>query len=375
MDEYLKNELFGPLGKTARRESASVVEDIFDNEDLFTQINKTLPDYKLRSLGLLTEPSRRESSSVIEEFFDDPNGQEKQKFARLVGSGDKLIKVPNLKPFLEEVSNTNEVALREQSKGVSDSLWEDLRTSITVVDSDSQDDRAFKGSDSFITDCGQNIIKSEQMDVSEKPSCQYDLAPRTSGSFDLDKVIKSEPMDCFSGTSEVSIRPKSLPIPVSQPVILSQPGTSIVQYLSPFGSPSQPVTALCGTQYTPSQTPPQTVPAFPTPPNSQPGSPSQETHVRRTPPPPYPGMISAIPTTVSTQLIPFHVSNRTNKIQQTHPGCTTIRYNRKNNPELEKRRIHFCDFPGKYIYIMSKGNDFLICSIVCLDIIDVHNIV
>ena len=33
----------------------------------------------------------------------------------------------------------------------------------------------------------------------------------------------------------------------------------------------------------------------------------------------------------------------------THPGCTTIKYNRKNNPDLEKRRIHYCDFPGTYI--------------------------
>ena len=32
----------------------------------------------------------------------------------------------------------------------------------------------------------------------------------------------------------------------------------------------------------------------------------------------------------------------------THPGCTTIKYNRKNNPDLEKRRIHFCNFPGMY---------------------------
>jgi krueppel-like factor 5 len=34
------------------------------------------------------------------------------------------------------------------------------------------------------------------------------------------------------------------------------------------------------------------------------------------------------------------------KPQKTHPGCSTIKYNRKNNPDLEKRRIHFCDFPG-----------------------------
>lgn len=36
----------------------------------------------------------------------------------------------------------------------------------------------------------------------------------------------------------------------------------------------------------------------------------------------------------------------TRRPRRTHPGCTTIRYNRKNNPELDRRRVHFCDFPG-----------------------------
>jgi len=41
----------------------------------------------------------------------------------------------------------------------------------------------------------------------------------------------------------------------------------------------------------------------------------------------------------------------TKRPRLTHPGCTTIRYNRKNNPELDRRRVHFCDFPGKsYTY-------------------------
>lgn len=30
----------------------------------------------------------------------------------------------------------------------------------------------------------------------------------------------------------------------------------------------------------------------------------------------------------------------------THPGCSTIKYNRKNNPDLEKRRVHYCQFEG-----------------------------
>jgi len=38
----------------------------------------------------------------------------------------------------------------------------------------------------------------------------------------------------------------------------------------------------------------------------------------------------------------------TRRPRRTHPGCTTIRYRRNNNPpELDRRRVHFCDAPGQ----------------------------
>lgn len=67
-----------------------------------------------------------------------------------------------------------------------------------------------------------------------------------------------------------------------------------------------------------------------TPPSSEPGSPGGSLP-RRTPPPPYPAP----------------------GCQQTPPSSTPlltspmVKYNRRNNPELEKRRIHHCDFIGK----------------------------
>ncbi|XP_054274453.1 dendritic arbor reduction protein 1-like [Macrosteles quadrilineatus] len=56
----------------------------------------------------------------------------------------------------------------------------------------------------------------------------------------------------------------------------------------------------------------------PTPPSSDPGSPGAALP-RRTPPPPYP-----VPQVIHTH----------------------TKYNRRNNPELEKRRVHHCDFIG-----------------------------
>ncbi|GJQ83234.1 hypothetical protein Trydic_g8832 [Trypoxylus dichotomus] len=66
-----------------------------------------------------------------------------------------------------------------------------------------------------------------------------------------------------------------------------------------------------------------------TPPSSEPGSPGG-TLPRRTPPPPYPA------------------PGCTQAPAPTAPRITTSmpKYNRRNNPELEKRRIHHCDFLG-----------------------------
>ncbi|KAI1903585.1 hypothetical protein AGOR_G00028720 [Albula goreensis] len=77
----------------------------------------------------------------------------------------------------------------------------------------------------------------------------------------------------------------------------------------------------------------------PSPPNSQPGSPENQADLISTisPPPPYQARLGL-------------------KLTQMHPHgllmphgqgiLTGPRYNRRNNPELEKRRIHHCDFQG-----------------------------
>lgn len=73
-----------------------------------------------------------------------------------------------------------------------------------------------------------------------------------------------------------------------------------------------------------------------TPPSSEPGSPGG-TLPRRTPPPPYPnpGCPQQTAATVAAA-----------------PRLTTsvVKYNRRNNPELEKRRIHHCDFIGTFSF-------------------------
>ncbi|XP_022917885.2 dendritic arbor reduction protein 1-like isoform X1 [Onthophagus taurus] len=74
-----------------------------------------------------------------------------------------------------------------------------------------------------------------------------------------------------------------------------------------------------------------------TPPSSDPGSPGG-TLPRRTPPPPYPAPTAAAATPSAVVATPPAAARIT--------AASVAKYNRRNNPELEKRRIHHCDFIG-----------------------------
>lgn len=91
----------------------------------------------------------------------------------------------------------------------------------------------------------------------------------------------------------------------------------------------------------------------PTPPNSEPGSPGNNLP-RRTPPPPYPtpNHHGVAPPPVPTSASPTVTT--TSAVQK---------YNRRNNPELEKRRIHHCDFLGEFCrYCKIAINYFLLTA-------------
>ncbi|KAM9326325.1 Krueppel-like factor 5 [Gastrophryne carolinensis] len=92
------------------------------------------------------------------------------------------------------------------------------------------------------------------------------------------------------------------------------------------------------------QSPSVTLP--PSPPNSQPGSPEIQPDLINTisPPPPY-------EPTFGLKLLQgpqIQVLSNTlgSVIPQGQVLMTVPKYNRRNNPELEKRRIHHCDYPG-----------------------------
>ncbi|XP_065818969.1 Kruppel-like factor 5 like [Labrus bergylta] len=93
-------------------------------------------------------------------------------------------------------------------------------------------------------------------------------------------------------------------------------------------------------QHSPSHTTaPHSLP--PSPPNSQPGSPDDQADLLSLvtqAPPPYQQRLGGMKVT--------GLSHHAMLMTHGQGVLTGPKYNRRNNPELEKRRIHFCDFQG-----------------------------
>ncbi|KAG8452255.1 hypothetical protein GDO86_004162 [Hymenochirus boettgeri] len=78
----------------------------------------------------------------------------------------------------------------------------------------------------------------------------------------------------------------------------------------------------------------------PSPPSSEPGSPDRQAELLQSlnPPPSYAATIAS-KMAIQNPSLPAQVP-------LTPPTVHSVRYNRRNNPDLEKRRIHYCDYPG-----------------------------
>ncbi|GFN77691.1 kruppel-like factor [Plakobranchus ocellatus] len=204
-------------------------------------------------------------------------------------------------------------------------------------------------------------------------------------------MVARHPASCSGGM--VNAGPLSH-MPSSSPSSSTSSSSSMLQYHQMSAPPTNFLTQSSGPHVVPNIFMP------PTPPNSQPGSPNNNSNsssssnasLRLTPPPPYPGSTTTTTPSSSSNILsqhsyhhqqalhshpcfPQHLmsspspslpvtvamvssttptpsgskpgkAERPRKQPVTHPGCSTIKYNRKNNPELEKRRIHYCSFPG-----------------------------
>lgn len=272
----------------------------------------------------LENKPRRESASQIDEFFESPS-------------------VPTLVPRSHGASTTMSfVSMRTIHGGHAEDdvflkppLWEDITSSIQKLDPENADML------STLAAAAQPQVKMEVPDdVVPNGSCSGSSLPLMNI-----QSIKTEKLS------------PSLPLP---------PPTS----LHLMGAPSSPFSNNSNSpQQFHHQPPPQQqqqqqqsaykfhnghnmtggyqqIPRLqyvppPTPPISEPGSPGNNLP-RRTPPPPYPAPNHHGP--VAPVLAPPPITPTS---VPTATAMTTVpKYNRRNNPELEKRRIHHCDYPG-----------------------------
>ncbi|XP_017313703.1 Krueppel-like factor 5 [Ictalurus punctatus] len=92
----------------------------------------------------------------------------------------------------------------------------------------------------------------------------------------------------------------------------------------------------------------------PSPPTSEPGSPDRQKELLHnlTPPPSYAATIAS---KMAVHMPAHQAPASTRAPATTSAGVMPVRYNRRTNPDLEKRRIHHCDFPGcKKVYTKSS---------------------
>ena len=375
--------------KKTRRKSASVVDEF-----LSEQATLTLPSHFLHNndqpyssdklLGIIqkqvlldvSNDLRRESSSIVEDYFgvSEPadNAMKHMKDNPCLTANEDVFDISStIYDSAVGSLDNSDVNLRTMTFAPS-SIWEEINASINIVND-------------LSTDC-----VTDASIASLQRSCHpTSIASISSSLFDVPK-IKSEPLDSveaalreitFSrtsmtvGNSPMTSANSTLPGVFQNnhnaSIFNSAHQTNVLQQLQPSNLSTSMTELTCplnsSCRFDKTQFMPMNVR------HAIPSSPEHgEFASRLPPPPPYPIRIEQSLSSPRTPL-PFNVCgynsgqsdvtfarprlirscttaptgvNRVRKSPSTHPGCSTIRYNRKNNPELEKRRVHFCVFPG-----------------------------
>ncbi|XP_064636053.1 Krueppel-like factor 12 [Lineus longissimus] len=431
LDQYIaqlcsENGLNSPLFKKPRRESASVVDEFFQEDKSGVDLNfnvsmnlKMLPrlshhyhnnyhrsGYQYMKMENSFNNIRRESSSLVDDFFHI-GGEKTMNFEHYNKSIQNTVplgppEVPNVSlPKMPGCSEPNSVVKKMDLEGGVDNFWDDFQQCLQTTRTGGRDEnmeppnmknmqggmmqRSCPSEAEF--DLGkvkkepgmeyENCCNYElgktidcKQESLEQSSCQYTSSPMQCGSpLDCSNTLSCSTsmgpcsvntscvVSCSSSCSpgvDKTERPKSLILPKPSLNLIMPPHQNLA---TPSSGSSCPYSVAPMMYQNANSRPyaysdsgmssPQSMP--PTPPASQPGSPNGDEYP---PPPPYPGTANVTPLRylVSAPLLndgmhPEIPRTPSGMVRNTHPGCTTIRYNRKNNPDLEKRRIHYCDFP------------------------------
>ncbi|KAG7178052.1 Dendritic arbor reduction protein 1-like [Homarus americanus] len=282
-------------------------------------------DKYLPSLPEQSVQPRRDSASQIDEFFEgevDPNT------VGWVGGRRGATTTTYVSPVSRD-PHDEDVFIKPEPIPVDSKLtmWEDVTSSIRHLDPEAQDS-SLGGHLGGMSARGYHHISQPHTNTHVKLEEPTLTQCHLSG--ELPKLL-STPSP-----------PPPLIMPPRLPSLSSTPTSAhpAFRFPSTLGQP----TRLC---------------MPPTPPASDHGSPA-DLHFRRTPPPPY--VVPPSPTSsagvggiaVCTTSMGGGRSMGGQPLMLSSPSLPStllndsgmVKYSRRNNPELEKRRIHHCDFPG-----------------------------
>ncbi|XP_076069008.1 uncharacterized protein LOC143041135 [Oratosquilla oratoria] len=292
---------------------------------------------------------RRDSASQIDEFFEGSvtptllTGPDGSPGVAGVGGGawSRRGSATYVSPVTSRGSSQDdEVFVKPEPVDTKVSLLEDIASSIRMLDQDPP------GTD-LLDDLGPSRIHGMHPHVSP-------MGILATGTLNV-KLEDPTLTQCQLG-------PPSDPCSISK--IIATPSPPPTMHSPPYGRPQNtpppgcPLPSLKFTHthlsrlYTP-----------PTPPASDQGSPSTGADIyplsRRTPPPPYTPPTPPVSSGPMCGLMGgggmgnhAALSSPPTSSQSTLPSTlladvtTTVKYSRRNNPELEKRRIHHCDYPN-----------------------------
>ncbi|XP_030056475.1 Krueppel-like factor 5 [Microcaecilia unicolor] len=295
-------------------------------DDSFLQTRCEMDKYlspQLPSVPVIAEQKkyRRDSASGIDQYFNDDDG---------------LPYSINMNVFLPDVNHLRTGLFKSQGPPVTHIKTEPIsmfsQQSETTT-SQSLPDFTSIFSSPQSTDVSNIFIKQEL----PSPDLQLSVGPQQG---QLYQLLSSPDLDMPSSTAQTAAMDTMNSVSMStamagfnrHPSAVAQTAVKSFQ-----GIPSCPYTMP--TQFL--QQPQEATYFPPSPPSSEPGSPDRQAELLQNlnPPPSYAATIASKMAIQNPNLSPSALPIVSQTIQP-------VRYNRRNNPDLEKRRIHYCDYPG-----------------------------
>ncbi|KAG9467628.1 hypothetical protein GDO78_014579 [Eleutherodactylus coqui] len=294
MDKYLLG-LCPPVqilsDKKYRRESASVVDEFFESEKppFSVNINFILPDTSHLRTGLYRQSK---TFTALPQIKSEPDIDFPQPCSASL--------TQTLPDFTSVFSMPHSVAVNNIF------IKQEAPSEVPLSNSDNLQTQLYHMS---VANDALNIVQSN-------------------GGTSAENAIAGSTMTMVNGTS--SLTQSTRQHLGKQFQCLAQEGTVISRQFYPSTSVTLP----------------------PSPPNSQPGSPVNQLELINTisPPPSY-GATFGLKLVQAPSV--HSVPNSLSVLPQGQVIMAVPRYNRRNNPELEKRRIHHCEYPGEEMFYLN----------------------